>query len=170
MWFSYFVSFKGYLVSTATNSLSRAIATGPILILPLLIFGGFFVSNKWVLRLSQLYKRFDFHWAEIWNPHRGQILNGSFPTLSYIDKKEYNVTDIIFATFATSDVCCSRFTSSCFSSLIHVCPCRSPHSLGYKLRFLPHWLCLFSSVAQYRTVSSGCDICPGLTLVLKILW
>ena len=38
--------YLGYLVSTATNSLSRAIASGPVLILPLLIFGGFFVSNK----------------------------------------------------------------------------------------------------------------------------
>ncbi|XP_028399589.1 ABC transporter ATP-binding protein/permease wht-1-like [Dendronephthya gigantea] len=52
------VSF-GYFVSTATNSLSRAIATGPILILPLLIFGGYFVSNntipdslKWLRYIS----------------------------------------------------------------------------------------------------------------------
>ena len=52
------VSF-GYLVSTATNSLSRAIATGPIFILPLLMFGGFFVSNntipdslKWLRYIS----------------------------------------------------------------------------------------------------------------------
>lgn len=52
------VSF-GYLVSTATDSLSSAIAAGPILILPLLMFGGFFVSNntipdslKWLKYMS----------------------------------------------------------------------------------------------------------------------
>lgn len=44
----------GYFISTATNSLSRAIATGPVLILPLLIFGGYFVSNKWVKQLRYL--------------------------------------------------------------------------------------------------------------------
>ena len=42
----YFQRFLGYLISTVSSSVETATALGPLMMLPLLLFGGFFLNNE----------------------------------------------------------------------------------------------------------------------------
>jgi hypothetical protein len=43
---SFFCYLAGYAISTLTSSVETATALGPVVMLPLLLFGGFFVNNE----------------------------------------------------------------------------------------------------------------------------
>lgn len=142
-------SLAGYLISCISNGVSMALSVGPPVIIPFMLFGGFFLNTAWVSETRGSIDRSKYLTFKVIN-----ILYRSVPSyfvwFSYLSWFRYGNEALLINQWAEIDsIECTRSNTTC--------P-RSGHMVLQTFNFKEEdfWtdiLCLFSLIAVFRLLA-----------------